>query len=221
MIASTFADLGNKVLLIDADMRRPSIHKFFDMDNISGLSNLITDSSIPPEKVILKSDINGLDIITAGIVPPDPVYLLSSNRMDDLVNKLNNLSYDYVIFDAPPSESLADAKVLYKFCDLCLFIITLNKVEKDSAKKVISYFPSISRGKTAVIINYLRKNSSFLNNYSYKYNYNSDIYKYYKGNTVSEKNFSNNENEKVNLSFKSLKDRLLKDLKRFKEWIDF
>ena len=84
LMAKTFADLGNKVLLIDADMRRPSVHSFFSIDNINGLSNLITNSSLSLDEVIINSSLPNLDIITAGIIPPDPVYLLSSKRMDDI-----------------------------------------------------------------------------------------------------------------------------------------
>ena len=65
-------------------MRRPSVHKFFKIDNLQGLSNLITDSKITIEDVILKTSIPNLEIITAGICPPDPVYLLSSKKMEKL-----------------------------------------------------------------------------------------------------------------------------------------
>ena len=111
-IAKTLSDLGNKVLLIDGDMRKPSIHKNFNIDNIQGLSNLITDSKISIEEIIRKSSVNNLDIITAGICPPDPVYLLSSKNMDRFVQNIREKPYEYIIFDAPPSETLADANVL-------------------------------------------------------------------------------------------------------------
>lgn len=224
LIATTFADLGNKVLLIDSDMRRPSIHKFFDVDNINGLSNLITDSTVKFEDVLLNSSVPNLDIITAGIIPPDPVYLLSSNRMKEICKSIDLLNYDYVVFDAPPSETLADAKVLAKYCDLSLFIVTLNKVQKDSAKKVIKQFLDLSEGKTGIILNYLKENYSFLNNYSYsysyKYNYNSDIYKYYKKDSDNKLEESLNK-EKVNINKKEIKKKIIKTFKKFNDWLNF
>ena len=222
LIATTFANLGNKVLLIDADMRRPSIHKFFDLDNINGLSNLITDATLKFEDVLSSTSVPNLDMITAGIIPPDPVYLLSSNRMKEISKQIDLLNYDYVVFDAPPSETLADAKVLAKFCDLSLFIVTLNKVQKESAKKVINQFLEISEGKTSLILNYLKENYSFLNNYSYgyKYNYNSDIYKYYRKDSDNELKESLNQ-EKVNFNMKELKKKIKIALKKFSDWIDF
>ena len=91
LLAKTLADLGNKVMLVDADMRRPSVHKFFKIDNLQGLSNLITDSKIQLDEVIIKTPIPNLEIITAGISPPDPVYLLSSSQMSKVYKKINNI----------------------------------------------------------------------------------------------------------------------------------
>ena len=178
-IAKTLSDLGNKVLLIDGDMRKPSIHKNFNIDNIQGLSNLITDTKISIEDIIIKSSVNNLDIITAGISPPDPVYLLSSKNMDRFVKIIKEKPYDYIIFDAPPSETLADANVLSRFTDLNIFLISLNKAEKNSSQKIINKLSKISKGQIGVVINYLKEDDNFLNNYGYKYKYNNDIYKYY------------------------------------------
>ena len=75
-------------------MRRPSAHKFFKLDNIQGLSNLITDSKISLEDVITKTSIPNLEIITAGICPPDPIYLLSSSQMGKVVKMLSDMSYE-------------------------------------------------------------------------------------------------------------------------------
>ena len=144
LVSKTLADLGNKVLLIDGDMRRPSVHKFFNIDNLQGLSNLITDSKIALEDVILKTSIPNLEIITAGICPPDPVYLLSSSQMGELFKVMQGMGYEYIIFDAPPFETLADANVLSQYTNLNLFVISLNKVEKNSAKKLINKLSKIS-----------------------------------------------------------------------------
>ena len=92
------------------------------------------------------------------------------------------MDYEYIIFDAPPSETLADANVLSQYTNLNLFLISLNKVERNSAKKVINKLSKISKVKLVLVINYLKEEDNLLNNYGYKYKYNNEIYKYYNKN---------------------------------------
>ena len=220
LVAKTLADLGNSVILVDADMRRPAVHRFFKIDNLQGLSNLITDSKIKIEDVIVKTPIPNLEIITAGICPPDPVYLLSSKKMGNIFKNLSELNYEYIIFDAPPSESLADADVLSQYANLCLFVISLNKVERNSVKRVIDKLSKIANNQIGFVINYLKEEDNLLNNYGYKYKYNNDIYKYYNKRGLEElpKN-ETKEKEKFNVEF--LKKTIIKNSIKFKKWIDF
>ena len=218
LVSKTLADLDNKVLLIDGDMRRPSVHKFFNIDNVQGLSNLITDSKIAIEDIILKTSISNLEIITAGICPPDPVYLLASSKMGELYKEIQGMGYEYIIFDAPPFETLADAGVLSQYTNLNLFVISLNKVEKNSAKKLINKLSKISNNQIGIVLNYLKQEDNILNKYGYKYN--DEIYKYYnkKNNEeIPEKSIK----EKESLNLKTLKEKIIKNLKKFKKWVDF
>ena len=80
---------------------------FLKIDNIVGLSDLITDSKLNFKNVIKKTSFSNLDILPAGIKPPDPVFLLSSERLKLIINELKNESYDLILFDAPPSLGLA------------------------------------------------------------------------------------------------------------------
>ena len=81
-------------MLVDADMRRPSLNKSFEIDNIIGLSNLITDNKVNFKNIVQKTAFNNLDIITAGIRPPDPVFLLSSEKMKSIIKEFKNENYD-------------------------------------------------------------------------------------------------------------------------------
>ena len=218
-IAQTLADLGNRVILIDGDMRRPSVHKFFSVDNIQGLSNLITDSKIVLEDVIIKTSIPNLEIITAGIIPPDPVYLLSSSQMGKVIKMISNMSYDYIIFDAPPSETLADANIISQYTNLNLFVISLNKVEKSSAKKVINKLSKISDSQIGLVINNLKEEDNLLNNYGYKYRYNNDIYKYY--NKLDKERIPDTTRKKIEYNFQFLQETFKTNFNKFKKWIDF
>ena len=220
LVAKTLADLGNSVILVDADMRRPAVHKFFKIDNLQGLSNLITDSKIRIEDIIVKTSIPNLEILTAGICPPDPVYLLSSKKMSKIYKDLSELNYDYIIFDAPPSESLADADVLSQYSNLCLFVISLNKVERNSVKRVTDKLSKIANNQIGFVINYLKEEDNLLNNYGYKYKYNSDIYKYYNKKGLEELP-NNQKKEKEEFNFEFLKKIIIKNAIKFKKWLDF
>ena len=80
---------------------------------------------------------NNLDILTAGIKPPDPVFLLSSERIKSIINDLKNESYDLIIFDAPPSLGLADAKLISAYSDLVLYVVNMGDTNKNQFKKTI------------------------------------------------------------------------------------
>ena len=99
--------------------------------------------------------------------------------MSKVFENISQMAYEYIIFDAPPSETLADADVLSQYTNLNLFVISLNQVERRSVKKVINKLSKISNGQIGLVINYLREEDSLLNNYGYRYKYNNEIYKYY------------------------------------------
>ena len=172
------------------------------------------------KKLFRKSSVNNLDIITAGICPPDPVYLLSSKNMDRFVKMIREKPYEYIIFDAPPSETLADANVLSQYTDLNIFLISLNKAQRNSSQKIINKLSKISKGQIGLVINYLKEDNNFLNNYGYKYKYNNEIYKYYnKGD--KEKSTENKKKKVKDLNLQFIKEIILKNFIRFKNWIDF
>ncbi|MCG7343982.1 CpsD/CapB family tyrosine-protein kinase [Sporosarcina sp. ACRSL] len=132
-VAIVFAQEGKKVLLVDADMRKPTMHYTFHMTNTTGLSNLLTKQSTLGEvtKVI---EIEGLSLITCGPIPPNPAELIGSKSMDALLHELTS-QYDLVIFDAPPLLSVADAQILSNKCDGTILVVNSGVTEKESAIK--------------------------------------------------------------------------------------
>lgn len=132
-MAIVFAQEGRKVLLVDADMRKPTMHYTFHKTNTTGLSNLLTKQGLL-EVVTKDTDIEGLFLITCGPIPPNPAELIGSNSMDALLGELTS-QYDLVIFDAPPLLSVADAQILSNKCDGTILVVNSGVTEKESAVK--------------------------------------------------------------------------------------
>lgn len=131
--AVVFAQEGKRVLLIDADMRKPTTHYTFYRMNVTGLSNLLT-RQWKFEDVVQQTDIDGLDLITSGPIPPNPAELLGSKTMDTLLNDLKDM-YDMIIFDAPPVLSVSDAQILSNKAEGTILVLNSGTTEKASILK--------------------------------------------------------------------------------------
>ncbi|WP_186667735.1 CpsD/CapB family tyrosine-protein kinase [Sporosarcina sp. BP05] len=132
-VAVVFAQEGKKVLLIDADMRKPTMHYTFHTTNSTGLSNLLT-RKLELQDVVIKTEIEGLHLVTCGPIPPNPAELLASKTMDALIEELI-AGYDIVIFDAPPILSVTDAQILSNKCDGTILVLSSGSTEKASVVK--------------------------------------------------------------------------------------
>ncbi|WP_295399030.1 polysaccharide biosynthesis tyrosine autokinase [uncultured Thiocystis sp.] len=119
--AITFAQTGSKVLLIDGDLRNPSVHKIFTLPNSSGLTNYLAGNTKAAE-IAQPTQVKGLFVMTSGPLPPNPVELLSSAKMLDLV-RITAERFDYVIIDSPPIIGLADALVLASLARATIFTV--------------------------------------------------------------------------------------------------
>jgi len=109
-VAVTYADQGTKVILMDADLRRPTVHKTFNVSNRKGLSNYLAGNAEINE-IVQSTMLDNLFVITSGPVPPNPSELLASSRMSDLLKNLEQNS-DLLIVDAPPVNTVTDAQLL-------------------------------------------------------------------------------------------------------------
>ncbi|MBC1371287.1 CpsD/CapB family tyrosine-protein kinase [Listeria booriae] len=133
-LAVAYAEKGAKTLLIDADMRKPTLHKRFSKYLYSGLSNVIT-GEIPLEDSL--QDVNfkstSLSILTSGQIPPNPNDLLSSKKMADLIESLRD-SFDKIIIDTPPVTIVSDALALADSTDGVILVCRYHKTLKEKAK---------------------------------------------------------------------------------------
>ena len=131
--AVVFAQEGKRVLLVDADMRKPTVHYTFHMTNTLGLSNLLTRQATVSD-VVKVSNIDNLHVITCGPIPPNPAELIGSKTMDKVMEELKE-HFDIVIFDAPPVLSVTDAQILSNKCEGTILVMSAGETEKEGIVK--------------------------------------------------------------------------------------
>lgn len=129
-LAVVFAQAGRKVLLVDADMRKATVHKTFGLSNEMGLSNLVSGQQAA-SSVIQATDVNNLSIITSGPTPPNPAELLNSRRMNVLMEELYQ-TFDLIVFDLPPVMTVADGLIMASKTDGTVLVVREGVTRKDS-----------------------------------------------------------------------------------------
>lgn len=132
-VAIVFASEGKKVLLIDADLRKPTMHYTFLKTTAPGLTNLLT-SHWTLDQVVKETGVKGLDLVTSGPIPLNPAEILGLPSLQTLINKAKE-HYDIIIFDAPPVLSVTDAQILSNKCDATILVISSASTEKVNAIK--------------------------------------------------------------------------------------
>lgn len=149
--AIAFAQEGKKVLLVDADLRKPTMHHTFNKLLSPGFTNLLM-IQWKIDDVVKESGIKGLDLITCGPIPSNPAELLGSTSMDLFIKEAKAL-YDIVIFDAPPVLSVADAQILSEKCDGTILVISAGSTEKRFAVKTKEVLQSSKANILGTILN--------------------------------------------------------------------
>ncbi|MBA9039381.1 capsular exopolysaccharide synthesis family protein [Bacillus aryabhattai] len=132
-LATVYAQQGLKVLLIDADLRKPTGHYTFRLENHLGLTNVLTRQSTLAQAV-QESEIPHLSVLTSGPIPPNPSELLASAQMAELLKEMKK-QFDMIIFDTPPILAVADAQILANQVDGTILVVSSGKTEKDAALK--------------------------------------------------------------------------------------
>lgn len=135
-LASVMADENKKVLLIDADMRKPTLHKTFNLKNNIGVTSLLTNDDLDFESAIEYSDIANLYLLPVGPIPPNPVELLSSKSMANLVEEFESM-FDLIVIDTPPVLAVADSQVVADLVDGAIFVIREGVAARPAVKKSI------------------------------------------------------------------------------------
>ncbi|NIK11804.1 CpsD/CapB family tyrosine-protein kinase [Alkalibacillus almallahensis] len=160
-LAVTFAQQGKKVLLVDSDMRKPSTHFTFRINNTMGLSNvLVGDFCL--ETVVQDSKVDNLDVLTCGPVPPNPAELIGSKAFAQLVEHAKKL-YDMVIFDTPPVLAVTDSQVLSQYVDGVLLVVRSKVTDKNESVRAKNLLEQTHANMLGVVLNdrSIEKNSFY------------------------------------------------------------
>ena len=164
-LAVSFANLNKKVLLIDCDLRNPSIHKMFRLNNIYGLTDILAkDRAV--DKCIQKTELENLYVLTAGSTPPNPAEILSSEKMKNLIEDLKNI-YDYIFIDTPPIGLVTDAGVLSSFIDGVVLVVKSESVEKKYLEETKKKLDAVDARILGAILNSYKSEQKDYDYYSY------------------------------------------------------
>lgn len=166
-LAVVLAKKEGKVLLVDADLRKPTIHKILHLDNSSGLADLIVNNSELAASVKQSKDIDNLWILTSGSVPSNPSELLGSSRMKTLVEQMKK-EYEYVILDTPPLISVSDSAILASQADGIIMVIRPGKVKGEIGRRTKELLERIGTPVLGCVFNGIEPSHR---NYYYYYNY--------------------------------------------------
>ena len=153
-LAVVLTQAGKSVLLIDCDMRNPTVHKNFNLSNKVGLSSCISMGTALSDAV-QKTSIEGLYALTGGVIPPNPSELLGSERMRELLQEAREI-YDYVLIDLPPVLPVADALILGAMVDGVVMVIDSGEVKVDMARDVKKQLQHAGANILGVVLNKVR-----------------------------------------------------------------
>ena len=191
-LAITMSQTGARVLVIDGDLRRPSLHSKFKHSKIPGLSELLA-GDVAAASVLHDTGIANLSLMTAGTIPPNPAELLGSEKMADLLTALR-AQYDHIIIDAPPVLAVTDAPLLTSRCDLVLVVLETERVPVKAAQRMVEMLANVQAPVGGIVIN--DKSNSSMERYGY-YGRNYSTYDYYAEDEEAQAELSRKRKQKV------------------------
>ncbi|GIV98060.1 MAG: tyrosine protein kinase [Herpetosiphonaceae bacterium] len=152
-LAVTMAQGEQRVILVDCDLRRPSLHTLFGVPNEQGLTTMIlSDDAAPP---LQETGVPGLLLLTSGPLPPRPADILGSRRMEAIIQRLKEQA-DIVLFDTPPVGAVADAAVLAGRVDGVLLVVEAGKTRRDRAREAKRLLEKVNANLLGVVLSNAR-----------------------------------------------------------------
>ena len=174
-VAIAWAQTDKRVLLIDADLRRPTLYSTFNVSNRQGLTSILTsnENSINVEDFLQASGVDNLDILTSGPIPPNPAQLLNSNRLQAFIDAVER-QYDIVILDVPPLLAVSDTQALMRKLDGVVLVVKNGQTEKLAAKRAVELLRLSKTRILGYVMNDVGRDGDAGYGYGYGYGYSED-----------------------------------------------
>ena len=166
-LTASLAQQGKKVILIDADMRKPTQHKLIDKRNNTGLSKLILGEI--SEDAVSHLNVNDVkfDVLTSGPVPPNPSEMLVSSTMEDILNSCID-NYDYIIVDTPPLLAATDAQIMARVADATLLVVDMQISKRKQIIEAKKRLNNVGARLLGIVANKLETHENSYYHYNYK-----------------------------------------------------
>jgi capsular exopolysaccharide synthesis family protein len=168
-LATAIAQSGKRVLLVDTDLRRPSLHKLFEMPNARGVTTALLDETTNLEDHWLTTQVENLYLMPSGPLPPNPADLLGSSQMTDLIERLKQC-VDVIVFDTPPALVVADSSLLARKSDVTVLVVLAGSTSVELLRKAHDQLSQSGANLLGVILNRIKSNE---NGYYYYYGHKS------------------------------------------------
>ncbi len=164
-LAITIAQSGKRVLLVDGDMRRPSLHKLFKVEDKPGFSDVLAEQ-VPLSEAIRQTEIDGLEILPCGVKPVQPAELLTSHRLPEVLAELR-VMYDMVIIDTPPVLVVTDPCPIAANVDGVICAMRIKKNVRVSAERMVEILRSVNANIIGIVVNGVGAQGTYSSQYSY------------------------------------------------------
>jgi capsular exopolysaccharide synthesis family protein len=159
-LAVVSAQAGRKVILVDADLRRPTLHQIFGLDNDTGLTTAMMDEAALASPPLQETGIEGLSVLTSGPLPPNPAEVMGSRRMEEVIAALTERA-DQVFFDTPPVVAVTDAAVLATKVDGVLLVISAGKTRREYARTAMQRLEQINARLVGTVLTNVQMGAGF------------------------------------------------------------
>ncbi len=164
-LAVTIAQAGKKVILVDCDLRRPSLNQIFNARGAPGFTDMMRDDALMQKPPLQDTAVANLRLLASGTIPPNPSELLASRRMGEVIAALQQLA-DIVLFDAPPVVAVTDAAVLANKVDAALLVISAGRTKREHAKKAKALLEKVNAHLIGTVLNNVKGEASLYQYYA-------------------------------------------------------
>ena len=159
-LAVVSAQAGRKIILVDADLRRPALHQTFGLGNEMGLTTVMMDQSALASPPLQETEVEGLSVLTSGPLPPNPADLMGSRRMEEVIAALGEQA-DQILFDTPPVVAVTDAAVLATKVDGVLLVISAGKTRRENARTAVQRLEQIKARLVGTVLTNMQMVTGF------------------------------------------------------------